>query len=217
MTDQMVLEFANEHGWGGTGRAYGVILDIMRERGVAKEDVDTSIEILKKKGHIKFEHFPPGRDPLGFMNTVVAITTEGKDQLRRLRAALQFNLRLPEALRQEISEFVGKAGDSAGGVAVTAIREWVRMQKFPAIDFRWSPSGRQPFVMGTGLTAWEVYRVWLDHGEDPDKIERNYANLSGPAGRARVNAAVAYARAFLKEMPEGAFGKRPPFAREVKV
>lgn len=216
-TDRVVLEFAAERSMGGTGRSLGTILAIMRERGFKDDDVYAAIEILKKKGHIDYKNVENGRRPLDSSGTVVAITTEGKDELRHLEATLQFNLRLPEKLQQELSDLVGKAGDTVSAVAITALKEWVRMQKFPAIDFRWSPSGRQPCVSGIGLTVWEAYRIWLDHKEDLDKIEKNYANLGGPQGRARVSAAVAYAKAFINEMPEGGFGRRPPFAREVKV
>jgi uncharacterized protein (DUF433 family) len=212
-TDRIVLELAAERSVGGTGRALSAILGIMRERGFKDDDIYTALEILKKKGHIEYKYVEPGRKPLDCMSTVVAITTDGKDELRRLQSTLQFNLRLPERLQQELAEFVGKAGDSTSAVAITALKEWVRMQKFPGIDFRWSPGGRQPFVTGTGLTVWEVYHIWLDHDEDVEKIEKNYQNLK----RARISVTVAYAKAFINEMPQGTFGKRPPFAREVKV
>ena len=216
-TDRIVLELASQRSLGGTGRALGTLLGIMGERGFKDDDVYTAIEILKKKGHIKYAHVPPRLKPLDSRETVVAITTEGKEELRRLMATLQFNLRLPEKVQEGLADFVGKAGDSLSTVAITAMKEWLRMQKFPGVDFRWSPSGRQPFLTGTGLTVWEVYHVWRDHKENLEQIEKHYANLSGPKGRARVSAAVAYAKAFINEMPEGAFGKRPPFAREVKV
>ncbi|MBI2932775.1 MAG: DUF433 domain-containing protein [Planctomycetes bacterium] len=211
--DRCILEFAAERGVGGTGRALGTIRDIMRDRGFPPEEVDASIQTLKKRGHIDYRRVEPGRKSLDDPGTVVAITTEGKELLRQMRATMQFNVRLPEEFQAELAGFVGKAGDSVSAVAVTALKEWARAQRFPGIDFRWTPSGRQPCVTGTGLKVWDVYRIWLDHGENVEKIERNYANLN----RNRVNAAVAYAKAFIHEMPEGAFGKRPPFAAEIKV
>jgi uncharacterized protein (DUF433 family) len=132
---------------------------------------------------------------------------------RPRRDTMQFNVRLPKALHGDLAGFVGRAGDSPSAVAVTALREWARMQQYPGIDFRWTPAGRAPCVTGTGLTVWEVHAVWLDHGRNAARIERHYVGLT----RSRVSAAVAYARAFADEKPAAAFGERPPFAREVRV
>ncbi|MBI4565228.1 MAG: DUF433 domain-containing protein [Planctomycetes bacterium] len=213
LIDHCLLELAAERSRRSVGRAWREILSVMRERGFRDREVYTSIEILKKKGYVGYKDGKSGRKPLDDLDTVIAITPEGKGLLRRQQATMQFNVRLPEALQPELGDFVGKAGDTVTAVAVTAMKEWTRMQKFPGIDFRWTPSGRQPCVTGTGLKVWEAYRIWLDHGGDIEKVEKNYANLS----RAKVHVAVAYAQAFINEMPEGAFGKRPPFAREVKV
>ena len=75
------------------------------------------------------------------------------------------------------------------------------MQQFPGIDFRWS------------LTVWELYHVWVDHDRDAARVLRNYPSLRAD----HVSHAVVYAQAHLHELPESAFGTRPPFTREVRV
>lgn len=139
------------------------------------------------------------------------LRTKGRPRGRR--ATSQFNIRMPDELRAELRSLTGSVADSPGGVAVAGLREWVRMLKHPGIDFRWSPSGRKAHVTGTGLSVWELHRMWLDHRENIRRLRENYPDLRP----AQIQAAVAYARAYPREMPEGGWGKRPPFAQEVGV
>ncbi len=85
------------------------------------------------------------------------------------------------------------------------------MARFPGIDFRWTPAGRAPHVTGTGLSAWELYRIWLDHGRDPARVRGNYPHLT----LEQVHAAIAYATAYSREIPPEP--PPPPFAHEVRV
>lgn len=211
--DRCLLELAAESHFGEYGRALSAILAIMRDRGFERDDVNWRLEKLQKDGLVACRHVPSGREPLDDMGTVVGITTEGKDRLQRLRATSQFNIRLPAELQAELASLTGRVADSAGAVAIAGLREWVRMLKVPGIDFRWTPSGRKPHVIGTGLSVWELYRLWLDHGGDSAKLRANYPDLKP----AQIEGARAYARAYLHEMPSGDFGRRPPFAQEVRV
>jgi uncharacterized protein (DUF433 family) len=102
---------------------------------------------------------------------------------------------------------------STSGAAAQLIEEGLRMTRFPGVDFRWTPTGRTPFVTGTGLSVWELHHLWKSFADDAANLVKRYPHLT----RAGVGAAIAYARAHLDEMPEGHWGTRPPFAREVKV
>lgn len=211
--DRCVLELASQRGVGTEGRALGAILDVMRDRGFQVDDVYDALQILRENGEIDCPYTSRPERPWDDRNTVVRITAKGKERLRRLAATAQFNIRLPDEIRVDLGAWVGQLGDSESAVAVAALREWIRTQKFPGIDFRPSATGRKPYVTGTGLSVWELYRMWLDHGSDGEKIRRNYPDLKP----AQIAIAVKYATTYLYEMPVDSFGKRPSFVPEVKV
>ena len=91
-------------------------------------------------------------------------------------AKRQFNIRLPKAMIDKL-EAMGAPGESATSLGARAIEEWVRMMEMPGIDFRMTPTGRQPHVTGTGLTVWELFMVYSDHAGDARKVLRNYPHL----------------------------------------
>ena len=203
--DRCLLELAA----GRSGGTVGDILAILRERGIGDpKPVREALDVLRVRKEVEFRPRGPMKS-----ETRVVITARGKERVRRLLATSQLNVRVPDQLQAQLSSQVGRAGDTVSAVAITALQEWARMQKYPGIDFRGTAMGRQPFVTGTGMTAWEVYRVWLDHGGDASRVVKNYPSLPATA----IAGAVSYATAHLHEMPVDAFGKRPPFAVEVKV
>jgi len=210
--DRCILELAGDPGLGGVrGRHVATIHKAMLEKGVDRAEVSSVLKILLKRGWVEALH-SRSKNPTEDPNALITITTEGEDALRYLRATTQFNVRVPKKLLEELLK-VGPTGESASGLAIRALTEWVRMAKFPGIDFRWTPTGRKPHVTGTGLSVWEVYHIWRDHGESVERILKHYPHLSAT----QVNVAVAFATEHLDEMPTGEFGTRPPFAREVKV
>jgi uncharacterized protein (DUF433 family) len=97
--------------------------------------------------------------------------------------------------------------------AAQLIEEGLRMARFPGIDFRWTPTGRKPHLTGTGLSVWELYQLWTDHGERVERLLDRYPHLTA----AGANAGIAYARAHANEMPRDEWGVRPDFTRAVKV
>jgi uncharacterized protein (DUF433 family) len=209
--DKRILELAAETHVGGAGLAISAVRNILGKMGVPFEDVMTALEILLRKGYLKVKSSSK-KNPLEDVSSVMCITAEGKDHLRRLTATTQFNVRVPVKLLRELEALV-RRGDSTSGLAVQALNEWVRMAKYPGIDFRWTPTGRKPHVTGTGLSVWEVHQLWMHHKRNVEKLVANYPHLSPT----QVNAALGYAAAYLDEMVTGEFGARPGFAREFKV
>lgn len=116
---------------------------------------------------------------------------------RRDRKSVQFNIRLPGDLAGEIRESALRQRTTATSVAARMIEEGVRMERFPGIDFRWAPSGRQPYLTGTGLTVWEVEMIWRHHDRDVAAALRNYPHLRAE----QIRAAAAYARRYAAERP----------------
>lgn len=210
--DQCILELSGEFGLGGVlGRHVKAIYAVMQDRGFERDDVTASLETVLKKGFIEVR-YGNVRAPLSDPDALLSITTDGKDHLRQLRAMMQFNIRIPENLLGELGS-VSREGESPGFTAVRALHEWVRMERFPGIRFRWTASGRKPFVAGTGMSAWEIFHVWRDFGKNADHVAKAYPYLKLD----KINVAVAYAEAYIREMPVGEWGEKPPFAREVRV
>ncbi|MBI4564065.1 MAG: DUF433 domain-containing protein [Planctomycetes bacterium] len=148
---------------------------------------------------------------MGAGDTVVAITTKGKESLREVEASTQFNVRVPKLLVQELQDYAEQAGTSMSAAAIEFMLEGVRMAKFPGVDFRWTPTGRFPHVTGTGLSVWEMFRIYRDHKEDVKKIRENYPSFTSE----QIHAGAAYAKAYIHEMPVRP--AKPAFAREVKA
>lgn len=128
------------------------------------------------------------------------------------RRTLQFNVRAPERLLEELGS-ISHHGESLSKTALRLMEEGVRMEKYPGILFSWGPSGRRAFVMGTGLSVWEICRIWQDFGRNVARVTNAYPDLKS----ARISVAVSYREAYIHEMPVGEWGEKPSFAREVKV
>jgi uncharacterized protein (DUF433 family) len=135
-----------------------------------------------------------------------------KRSAKRSRKDAVFNMRLPQEVLSRLREYAGSHGTSASAAAARLLDEGLRMALFPGIDFRFTPSGRQPHVTGTGMKVWELWHVWLDHDRDVASVLKNYPHLKA----SQVNVAAAYGEAFKFEEPPG-WGTNPPFAREVRV
>jgi uncharacterized protein (DUF433 family) len=139
-------------------------------------------------------------------------TTRGKDPDAE-GASVPFSARLPRSTREGLREYARQSGTSESAAASRLIEEGLRMARFPGIDFRWAPTGRQPCVTGTGLTVWEMHEIWKAFGKRADKVVARYPHLAP----AQIGAGVAYAEGYSHEMPRGMWGVKPPFAREVRV
>lgn len=127
--------------------------------------------------------------------------------------SVHFNARIPRELSDRLRRYAGRRRLSTSAAAVELLDEALRAEMFPGIDFRWSAIGRQPFVTGTGLSVWELFHFWGDHGRSARRLLRNHPHLTA----VQVQAALGYAEAFPRDEPPGAWGRRPPFARPVRV
>jgi hypothetical protein len=77
-----------------------------------------------------------------------------------------------------------------------ALREWTDMQRFPFIDYRWTPTGRQAHVSGTGLTVREMWMIWESYGKKWPRIKKAFTHLS----RVQLEGALAFGRAYPAEV-----------------
>jgi uncharacterized protein (DUF433 family) len=121
-----------------------------------------------------------------------------------------FASRIPERTRTALKQYAVSRRLSESAAASQLLEEGLRMERFPGIDFRWTPSGRKAHVTGTGLSAWEVHLLWEAHGGKVAGVRRHYPHLSA----AQVQAGAAYIGAHPEEIPAG---ERPAFAKIFKV
>ena len=121
-----------------------------------------------------------------------------------------FGARIPKKTHLALERYADEKRLSASAAAAQLLEEGLQMERFPGIDFRWTPSGRKAHVTGTGLTAWEMHMIWESHGKSVKKILKNYAHLSA----AQIQAGAAYIEANAGEIPTL---ERPAFATVVKV
>lgn len=121
-----------------------------------------------------------------------------------------FGARIPKKTRLALERYAGERRLSSSAAAAQLLEEGLRMERFPGIDFRWTPSGRKAHVTGTGLAAWEMHLIWESHGKSVGKILKNYPHLSAT----QIQAGAAYIEAHREERPSM---ERPAFARAVKV
>ncbi len=126
-------------------------------------------------------------------------------------AKSQFNIRLPADVRADLAGQVSEPGGSLAGVAVTALREWTRMQEFPGIEFRRTVVGRVPYLCGTRLTVWDVHTLVGGYRGKLDAFVSAYPGLR----RAQVETALSYAQKYRHEMP--ADEPMPSFVRVIEI
>lgn len=209
-----VLELLEESRYGRAGCRRQELEAIMgRDRGIEDKDLRWAL------GRVKAEELVTarGRAAMGPRapwnpDSLLVLTARGKSLLREHRATAQFNVRAPQRLLEDLGS-VSHQGETPSETALRLMEEGVRMEKFPGIAFKWAPSGRRPFVLGTGLSVWEIFHIWQDFDRNAERVARAYPYLkAGP-----VNVAISYAQAYLNEMPLGGWGDKPPFVQEIKA
>jgi uncharacterized protein (DUF433 family) len=116
--------------------------------------------------------------------------------MRHSTRKLHTTLRLPEDVMKHLKQYAEGHQRTPSSVIAMALREWVDMQRFPGIDFRWTPTGREAHVSGTGLSVREMWMIWRDFGKKWPRIKKAFPHLS----LAQVEAAVAYGRVYPQEV-----------------
>jgi uncharacterized protein (DUF433 family) len=105
-------------------------------------------------------------------------------------------LRLPKDVMSHIKRYAEGHRRAPSAVISMALKEWVDMQRFPGIDYRWTPTGREPHVSGTGLTVRELWMIWKDYGKKWPRIKKAFPHLS----LSQVQAGVAYGQVYPEEV-----------------
>ena len=87
------------------------------------------------------------------------------------------DLQLPDEQAARLDSFARAVHKSRNEATAQLIEEALRHEDFPAVEFRDSASGRQAYVVGSGLAVWEVLMVAADYDLDP---ARTAAHLPTP-------------------------------------
>jgi uncharacterized protein (DUF433 family) len=106
-------------------------------------------------------------------------------------------LRLPEDLERDLErESRLRGGLSFSELAVSLLREAVRMRRVPGIYFVDGLDGRRAAVWGTGLEVWEIIRSYREVGEDYERLKAGYPELS----ESQLGAALSYYALYPEEI-----------------
>jgi len=138
------------------------------------------------------------------------MTAVRKRKTRGDESTAYFGARIPMRTRRALERYAVEKKLSASAAAAQLLEEGLRMERFPGIDFRWTPSGRKAHVTATGLAAWEMHMLWKAHGKSVGRVLKNYPHLTA----AQVQAGAAYIEVYPDEIP---LMEPPAFAKVVKV
>ncbi|HTF56078.1 MAG TPA: hypothetical protein VK661_02325, partial [Planctomycetota bacterium] len=130
--------------------------------------------------------------------------------MRLSSGRMHTTLRLSRDVMGHLKRYAKGHRRTPSAVISMALKEWVDMQRFPGIDYRWTPTGREPYVTGTGLSVREMWWIWEGHKGRWDRIRKNYPDFR----KAQVDAAVAFGRAHPEETT---FDEDPPGFTVVRV
>lgn len=105
------------------------------------------------------------------------------------------SLRLEDNQVERLERAARRLGCRSSEAAALLLEESLRQSEFAFIEFRDSPVGRQAYLKGTRLAAWQV--AWLARSFDGD-VDRIGAHLEIPA--VALAGALSYAAAYPDEI-----------------
>jgi uncharacterized protein (DUF433 family) len=109
------------------------------------------------------------------------------------------SLRLRDAQAKRLERVAARLGRTRSQAAAVLLEEAVRREEFGLIEFRSTTTrGREAFLHGTRIKAWQLISLAGDMGPDPDALA---AHLGIPVEL--VRAGLAYADAFPDEIQAG--------------
>ena len=111
------------------------------------------------------------------------------------------SMRLPAESANRLKRMANRHGWTPSDASARLVEEGLRRSEFAFIDFRDSPVGRQAYIQGSTLAAWEVLLLVQSYKADVSAVGEH---LKWP--EAKVQAAINYAKAFPEEI-EGALSE----------
>lgn len=103
-------------------------------------------------------------------------------------------LRMPKGVKRDVERLAARFGHKPAQLGVRLIEEGLRRRDFPQVELRETAAGRVAYLAGTRLAVYWVAGI-VPAKMTPEAFAREY-DLTAD----RVRAALAYARAFPREM-----------------
>jgi hypothetical protein len=107
------------------------------------------------------------------------------------------SLRLDPHEAEKLKQLARRSGRTPSELGADLLSESIRRADFAFIEFRDSASGRQAYIQGTRLAVWQAIAVLRSHD---GVVAKAAAHLKWP--EAKMHAAVAYTKAFPKEVED---------------
>lgn len=107
------------------------------------------------------------------------------------------SMRLPIASGKRLKSMASRHGWTPSDASARLVEEGLRRSEFAFLDFRDSAVGRQAYIQGSSLAIWEVILLVRSYKNDPQAVARHLR-----WSKAKVQAAVNYAKAFPNEINE---------------
>lgn len=104
-------------------------------------------------------------------------------------------MRLPVDAGKRLKRMANRHGWTPSDASARLVEEGLRRSEFAFIDFRDSPAGRQAFIQGSTLAAWEVMLLLRSYKMNVPAVA---THLRWP--ETKVKAALNYADAFPEEI-----------------
>lgn len=105
------------------------------------------------------------------------------------------SVRLKDDEHKHLERAARKFGRTRGETAALLLREKLREEEFPVIEFRDTIVGRQVYVKGTRVQIWMVVLIARDYDMDPQQVADH---LKWPLWQ--VQSALAYADVYRDEI-----------------
>lgn len=107
------------------------------------------------------------------------------------------SMRLPAESGARLKRMATRHGWTQSDASARLVEEGLRRSEFAFVDFRDSAAGRQAYIQGSTLAAWEVVQLVRAYNGHIASVAKH---LQWP--EARVQAAVNYAEAFSEEIEQ---------------
>jgi hypothetical protein len=105
------------------------------------------------------------------------------------------SMRLPTESGSRLKRLANRHGWTTSDASARLVEEGLRRSEFAFIDFRDSAAGRQAYIQSSSLAVWEIMLLVKSYKGDVGAVSKH---LKWP--KAKVQAAVTYAKAFSEEI-----------------
>jgi uncharacterized protein (DUF433 family) len=115
---------------------------------------------------------------------------------QRARKGEPFSVRFSLPTDHLVEDEARRTRRSKSAIVEALTEEAVRTRRFPGIGFRGEDAGRRPWVIGSGLDAWEIVQMFQDFGSIESLVEQTQLS------ERQVRLALVYSEGYPEEIAE---------------